>query len=211
MAVADGSRGVADAGLKVRDLVAYRNQDASRAEVTAHLGMFVFLASWAMLFASLFFSYGLVRARAASWPPPGEPPLPLVLPGLNTALAALSSAAVHDAVRSVRVQHGRRAAWALAAATVLGTLFLVLQAVVWVRLYRGGLVPSGGTYASVFYALTSFHALHVVVGLVALAWFTARAFLGIRRLRPTPIRLWGMYWHFVAAVWLVLFTTVYVL
>jgi cytochrome c oxidase subunit III len=87
-------------------------------------------------------------------------------------------------------------------------VFLALQAVVWTGVWRRGLVPSGGPYASVFYAFTAFHALHVLVGLAALGWLASRVASSARPLR-TEVRLWGWYWHFVGVVWAALYVTVY--
>ena len=182
----------------------------SGAERTARTGMAVFLGSWAMLFVGLFFAYAFVRARSPAWPPLDTPPLPRLLPGLNTLAIATSSAAVARAVRAAELARARTAAGSLAAAALLGATFLALQGVVWVDLWRRGLVPSGGPYPSVFYAFTAFHALHVAVGLLALAWLAVRA----RAVAPaarTGVRLWGWYWHFVGVVWVALYLTVYVL
>lgn len=192
----------------VIDLARVRRPRPSREDVTAWLGMVVFLGSWAMMFAALFFAYGLVRARAPAWPPVDQPDLPLLVPALNTAVIGLSSAALVVALRAL--QSGRRAParWLLCA-SALGAVFLVLQAIVWARLWNSGLVPSGGPFASVFYALTAFHALHVLVGLAALAWLTRRA--AARRASLLSVRLWSMYWHFVGVVWVVLYAAVYVL
>jgi heme/copper-type cytochrome/quinol oxidase subunit 3 len=191
-------------GAPVYGLARYRRRPRG-AERTAHVGMAVFLGSWAMLFVGLFFAYAFVRARAPAWPPLDAPPLPRLLPGLNTLVIAASSAAVVVAVRAQELGRTKGARLALAAAAVLGAIFLALQAVVWTALWRRGLVPSGGPYPSVFYALTAFHALHVVVGLAALAWLAAGG-AGASR---TRVRLWGWYWHFVGVVWVALYATVY--
>jgi heme/copper-type cytochrome/quinol oxidase subunit 3 len=177
-------------------------------ERTARVGMIVFLASWAMLFIGLFFAYAFVRARAPEWPPQGAPPLPRLLPGLNTVAIALSSAAVVRAVRAHELGRRRGTALALAAAAALGAAFLALQGLVWTSLWRQGLVPSGGPYPSVFYAFTAFHALHVLVGIAALAWLAARAAThgGVPR---SDVRLWGWYWHFVGVLWAALYLAVY--
>jgi heme/copper-type cytochrome/quinol oxidase subunit 3 len=90
----------------------------------------------------------------------------------------------------------------------LGALFLALQVMVWVRLWHAGLLPSGGPYASVFYALTAFHALHVLVGLAALGVLAFRARTA-RSATRSAVRLWGMFWHFVGAVWCALYVAVY--
>jgi heme/copper-type cytochrome/quinol oxidase subunit 3 len=177
-------------------------------ERTAQVGMAVFLGSWAMLFFALFFAYAFVRGGAPAWPPPGAPPLPRLLPGLNTLAIAASSVAVARAVRSQELGRGRSASWQLAAAAALGAAFLALQLAVWSDLWRAGLVPSGGPYPSVFYAFTAFHALHVVVGLAALAALAVRARSRAGATR-TAVRLWGWYWHFVGVVWVALYATLY--
>lgn len=200
-------RGGAD-GAPVYGLSSYRRRPRG-AERTAHVGMAVFLGSWAMLFVALFFSYAFVRARAPVWPPLDAPALPRLLPGLNTLAVFASSAAVALAVASQELGRARRTAAALALAAALGAIFLGLQLLVWLGLWREGLVPSGGSYPSVFYTLTAFHALHVLVGLGALAWLAERA----RRAAASraSVRLWGWYWHFVAVVWGALYVTLYLL
>jgi cytochrome c oxidase subunit III len=175
---------------------------------TAHVGMAIFLGSWAMLFAGLFFAYAFVRARAPAWPPLDAPPLPRLVPGLNTLAIAASSLAVARAVRQRELGRPPAAARWLAGAVALGAAFLGLQLLVWSELWRAGLVPSGGPFASVFYAFTAFHALHVLVGLGGLGAMAprlrSRAGAG-----ATDVRLWGWYWHFVGLVWLALYAALY--
>lgn len=199
----------ATAGLAgaVHDLEGYRLRPTEE-EITSYVGMVIFLGSWAMMFAALLFAYAVVRARAPAWPPPDLPPLPVLLPGLNTLVIAASSVAVALGVRAHAVGRHLRAAAALAAGATLGALFLVLQGVTWSSLWARGLVPGSGTYASVFYSLTAFHALHVLVGLAALAILAARAWRP-RGASRSAIRLWGLFWHFVGVVWGVLYAAVY--
>lgn len=186
-----------------------RHRRAPRgADLTAHVGMAIFLGSWAMLFVGLFFAYAFVRARSPAWPPLDAAPLPRLIPGLNTLAIAAASLAVVRAVRAQDLGRTRSAARNLAAAALLGAVFLALQALVWSTVWRDGLVPSGGTYGSVFYAFTVFHALHVLVGLAALAALAARARSRGGAAR-TSVRLWGWYWHFVGVLWVALYATVY--
>ena len=186
------------------DLERYRLRP-SEDEVTSYVGMVVFLGSWAMMFAALFFAYAVVRVRTPVWPPPDQPALPILLPGLNTAVMAASSAAVALAVRAHALGRHRRASLGLGLGAGLGALFLALQVVVWARLWRDGLLPSGGPYPSAFYALTALHALHVLVGLAALGVLASRA----RGMTRIAVRLWGMFWHFVGAIWGALYVAVY--
>lgn len=189
----------------------YRSRRA-RNDATAWIGMLIFLGSWAMMFAALFFAYGILRARATFWPPPGSPVLPLLLPAANTLVIAMSSVALERALWSAR--RGRLGAVlpGIGAALVLGVLFVALQLVLWTGLWRSGLRPDGGPYASVFYALTAVHAAHVAVGLLGLGHCAIRAAAGaFTPVRHLGLRLWTAYWHFVGGVWLLLFLTVFIL
>ena len=150
-----------------------------------------------------------MRSRAEVWPPPDLPPLPRLAPALGTLALLGSSLAVDQGLRACRPAARRRAGLWLGLAAALGAGFLAVQLAVWTRLWWTGLTPSGGPYPSVFYGLTAIHALHVVVGLGALAWLARRA-LG-RGARRLSVRLWAAYWHFVGAVWVSLFVAVYLL
>lgn len=181
-------------------------------EQTASLGMVVFLGSWAMMFAGLFFSYGFIRSSAGPWPPPGVPALPVGLPALNTVILLASSVTFAYGLRGLR--RGQRALFirTLAATIVLGAVFLALQIYVWRSVGQAGLHFTSGLYGSVFYALTAFHALHVAVGLFILLYVLVRALRGKYTEHNTvTVRLCTMFWHFVDVVWILMFVTLYLL
>ncbi len=177
---------------------------------TSYLGLVVFLAAWTMMFGALFFAYGILRLRFPQWPPPGYDPLPLGWPGINTLIIVAASGLLYLGQRGLHGEQAKRFPWFLSAAILLGAAFLALQLHVWVGLWRQGFRLGGGIYPSVFYLLTIFHALHVVVGLALLialwpaAWRPARLVAAASRLRLATV-----FWHFVGAVWLVLFVIVY--
>jgi heme/copper-type cytochrome/quinol oxidase subunit 3 len=182
-----------------------------RQDVTSWVGMVVFLAAWAMTFAALFFVYGAMRVRAPMWPPTGVALLPLGLPGLNTLVVLASSAVLHGAV--VRVREGRpiRLPLWIGAVMALGLVFLGMQGIVWRSMAAAGLRPQTGGYGAVFWALTVFHALHVVAGIGVLAWILARAVRGsVTTAKHAALRLAAMFWHFVGTVWVLLYVLVYV-
>jgi cytochrome c oxidase subunit 3 len=174
--------------------------------------MLIFLGSWSMMFAALFAAYGVLRLRGQAWPPPELPPLPLVLPGINTALIAASSVALQRALWAARRGHLAPVAPAIGVALLLGCSFLGGQFLLWRSLWIAGLRPDGGPYASVFFALTAFHAAHVLVGVCGLLYLLVRArTAAYGPLRHATLRLWSGFWHFVGAVWLLLYVTVFVL
>jgi heme/copper-type cytochrome/quinol oxidase subunit 3 len=167
--------------------------------------MIIFLASWAMMFGSLFFSYGVLRLRLTAWPPPGAPALPLALPLLNTAVLLASSLAAERSLRLAGASLGSALArrW-LQLALLLGLVFVALQLELWRSLLQGGLTWGRGTMAGVVYGLTTFHAAHVLVGLAGLG-----AVWGGAQPRLITWRLWTTYWHFVSVVWLVMFLVLF--
>ncbi|MEP7122055.1 MAG: heme-copper oxidase subunit III [Byssovorax sp.] len=183
--------------------------------------MIVFLASWAMMFAALFFVYGFARSKSLSWPPPGAPSLPVALPALNTAVLLASSATFARGLRELRRGH-RSAFTAMVSVTFgLGAVFLGLQLLVFRQVAASGLSLGDGIYGAVFYAFTAFHGLHVAVGLAILLWVlfrsrgaahgTDRGSLPFSEHNTIAVRVCTMYWHFVDAVWVLMFFTIYVL
>ncbi len=172
------------------------------------LGMGLFIASEVAFFAAFFIGYFYLRGTSPAWPPPGTPPLgPLRLPMLNTILLAasgLTMTASHAALRQ-----GRQKAFQadLAMTILLGLLFLAGQAWEW---GTAELSLRSGTLGGAFYLLTGFHGLHVLVGVVFLMVNLARSLLGaFTAHQHDAVTLAGWYWHFVDAVWLVLFISFY--
>ncbi len=192
------------------EVLPYRPPRA-REDTTAYLGMVVFLGSWAMMFAALFFAYGFVRTRSVAWPPPDLPELPWGTPALNTFILLASSASLQYGLRCIRAGAWKKLSRALLLTLLLGSVFLALQFSLWTRLYAQGLHPdTAGPYGSVFWGLTCFHALHVLVGLIGLGLLWVRAFSGsFTAARYLPVRLWALYWHFVGAVWALMFVLIF--
>lgn len=185
-----------------------------RREVDAQIGMIVFLASWGMVFLTLFFALAVLRLQATEWPPAGSPPLPEMAPALNTGLLLGSSLLLHRGVRAVRAGRPAGLRAPLAGAMLLGAAFLALQIEIWRNLWVTGLRPSDGTYASLFYGLTAFHALHVVAGLGVLLWVlpvASRPGADAVTLRDRiRLRSAALFWHFVDLAWIATFVAVYV-
>jgi heme/copper-type cytochrome/quinol oxidase subunit 3 len=165
-----------------------------------------------MLFAGLVFSFLIIRVAAPVWPPPLEPRLPVEVTAVNTVVLLFSSWAMVTAGRA-RSRGDRRAfVRALALTAALGGLFLAVQGYEWFRLISFGLTTSSGIYGATFYTLIGAHAAHVVA---ALAWLGVTLALAVRGRfagpRAAAVTACAMYWHFVVALWPILYVMVYVL
>ena len=175
------------------------------------MGMAALLAALGMLFGGSIVATLIVRSRAAAWPPPGMPPLPSRL-WLSTALILGTSVALGGALRAARRGQQRALRRRLVAALLLGLAFLASQTASWFTLVAEQVTPRRNLWAFTFFVLTVLHALHVVGGLVPLSTVTARAWTG--RYSPSAhagVEYTALYWHFLDAVWLVLFAVLVVL
>lgn len=169
--------------------------------------MALFIATEATLFVCLFFSYYYLGQSAPVWPP--EPPewkLAVVMLGV----LLTSSLVLHWGERRERRGFTRQARLAVALTAVMGIAFLGLQTVEY-RHHLQKLQPSSDAYGSIFYTITSFHAAHVVLGLLMLAFVLVLPEIG-ESTRPPHRALHNasLYWHFVDAVWMVIVTLLYV-
>jgi cytochrome c oxidase subunit III len=178
----------------------------------ATLGMFLFIASEAMLFGAFFTAYFFVRVvnpdAPASWPPPPYE-FPVFVAGINTAILVTSSFTMHWAVQSIRRGNRSGLKAGLLLTIALGLAFLLTQMIEYAHV---GFNTSDGAFASVFFGLTGLHGAHVFVGLSLLVFPTVRAFRG--HFSPEHhhgVEIPGIYWHFVDVMWIVVYSTVYLL
>jgi len=173
------------------------------------LGMFLFIASEIMLFGSFFTAYFFVRVvNGEPWPlPPFH--LPIFVAGINTAILVTSSFTMHWALQSIK--RGNRAGLqaGLALTFLMGLTFLLTQIMEYSRV---GFTPQDGAFGTIFFSLTGLHGAHVFVGLTLLSVATTRAFRG--HFSPEHhhgVEIPGIYWHFVDVMWIVVYTTIYIL
>lgn len=176
----------------------------------ARLGMLVFLAFEAMLFAGLIGAFLVYRVGSPVWPPLGEERLPLLVTWANTLALLFSGVTMRSALRAIHAGDRKSLRTGLSATALLGTIFLLVQGSEWVRLIRHGLTLSAGIYGATFYTVIGCHSIHV---LSAVIWLLiARLWVGGERSaarRHVGVELCGIYWYFVVGLWPVLFTLVY--
>jgi cytochrome c oxidase subunit III len=169
-------------------------------------GMWWLVATEGALFAYLLFSYFYSFLQATGpWPPNGPPPLTLALP--NTFVLLASSIAVALSERGLRANRRPVLIAGLLVAFVLGAIFVGVQLKEW---SNKPFSLSSHLYGSFYFIITGFHMAHVVVGLLVLAALALWAYRGhFDRIRHEPVSIGALYWHFVDAVWLAVFTTFY--
>src|SRR5665213_1718036 len=170
-------------------------------------GMLAVIATEASLFAYLLFSYFYLASHAvAPWPPHGPPSLRIAIPG--TLILIAGSVTMWWGERGIERGKPRQLMIGLAITLALGVAFIALQGFEW---NGAPFTLTSSVYSSLYFTITGFHILHVIVGLLMLGvLFLWTAFDYFDADRHSAASIGVIYWHFVTIVWLAVFFTFYI-
>lgn len=182
----------------------------SRAELqdlhNKRAGLFIFQASWILVFVCLVVVNWQLRSRAISWPPPGVEPLHWLLPTVATVALAVSVLLARSATRALKANETGRflRQWPLALG--LGAVFVVLIGYEWVT------IPYSAVYSDVFRTMTGFHIVHAVVIGVFMLLVYRSTYTGVyRAARFWPVEGATSLWYFVLVAWLLFYVVLYLI
>jgi cytochrome c oxidase subunit 3 len=174
------------------------------------VAMYCLIAAESAVFTIFVVAYIFYLGKSATGP---QPATVLHAPIFLTMCLLSSSLTIHAAVGSLRRGNVHNFAWWWGGTVVLGGIFLAGTAREWHHLiYQDGLTIQTNLFGTTYYSLVGLHAFHVVMGLTALTAVLAFAIRGnVRREHSERTEVLSMYWHFVDAVWVVVFTVVYLI
>ena len=173
------------------------------------VGMIGLILAESAIFTIFVVAYLFYLGKSLSGPTPKQV---LELPIINTICLLSSSASITFAVSALRRSRENvfRIWWFVT--ITLGAYFLVGTAHEWDHLIREGLTITTNLFGTTFYSLVGLHAFHVIVGLLTLTIVLVLALRGaIKREHAERLEVLALYWHFVDAVWIVVFTVVYII
>lgn len=174
------------------------------------VGVFALILTESAFFSIFVVAYIFYIGRSLTGP---FPRVVLTPPIVNTICLLSSSITIVFAVRALQAGSIRSFGIWWLATFALGLEFLIGTGREWHRLiYHDGLTISTNLFGTTYYSLVGLHALHVVVGLTLILLvliLTTFGFMNRRYAERTEVLSW--YWHFVDAVWVVVFLTVYVI
>jgi len=175
------------------------------------LGFWIYLMSDALIFATLFATYGVLSSAYAGGPSPHEIfKLPLV--ALNTAILLVSSITYGFAMIAMQEEKLGGTKFWLVVTGLLGAAFVGVELFEFGNLIHEGATPQTSAFLSAFFTLVSTHGLHVTFGIIWLCVMLVQ--LNQRGLIPENKRrlmCLSMFWHFLDVVWIGVFTFVYLL
>jgi cytochrome c oxidase subunit 3/cytochrome o ubiquinol oxidase subunit 3 len=174
------------------------------------VGMFCLISAESAIFTIFVVAYLFYLGKSLTGPMPKDV---LHAPIFFTICLLSSSLTIHLAVKSLkRAKVGTFALWWFLT-LALGATFLAGTAREWHHLiHEEGLTIQTNLFGTTYYSLVGLHAFHVTVGLLAITTVLLFALLGyVREEHAERVDVLALYWHFVDAVWVVVFTVVYVI
>ena len=174
------------------------------------VGMACLILAEAAIFLIFVVAYVYYLGKSLSGPTPREV---LDLPIFTSICLLSSSISVHFAVSALHAGKERLCSLWLATTVLLGSIFLAGTAHEWYQLiYHEGLTIRTNLFGTTFYSLVGLHASHVIIGLFMLTLALIFSLRGDMTSKHTEkLEVLSLYWHFVDAVWVVVFLVVYVL
>jgi cytochrome c oxidase subunit 3 len=174
------------------------------------LGMLLFIISEIMVFGAFFTAYFFIRVvQGDQWFPVQGHKLPVAVAFVNTCILVSSSFTLHWAEHGVKNNNRFALKAGILSTFLLGLTFLFVQVNEYIHI---GFAPHDFAQGSVFYGLTGLHGAHVFVGLTLLLMVVVRSWRGHYSVEEhRGVEVPGIYWHFVDVMWIVVFTSVYVL
>jgi heme/copper-type cytochrome/quinol oxidase subunit 3 len=181
--------------------------NARRGPTAAVLGMAMFVATEATLFAMLIATYFYLRFKNLQWPPHGVPEPKVLVPLLLLAALVATSVPIQLAARAGRVGRLRAARGFLLLALVVQAVYLGVALHEYaVDLRHFG--PQGHAYGSIYFTLLGADHAHVAIGLLFSAWLLAKLARGLTLYRLNALQAIALYWHAVNVLTVVVTLTV---
>jgi cytochrome c oxidase subunit 3 len=189
---------------------------------TASIGMWIFLATEVMMFGGLFMAYTVYRFSHPQAFAEGSAGMDIVLGSINSAILLTSSLTMAFAEYSAKAGRDRLLGFMLLLTVLIGLAFLGIKFAEYYEHYQEhkapgvwfndtSLYPGQVEMFFVFYfVMTGLHAVHMCIGIGILVVLLFRNFIGsFSSAYHTPIRMAGLYWHFVDIIWIFLYAIFY--
>jgi cytochrome c oxidase subunit 3 len=174
------------------------------------VGMACLILAESAIFIIFVVAYIYYLGKSLSGPTPAQV---LELPIFGTICLLSSSITVHFAVSALRKENQQSFILNLAGTVLLGSIFLITTAREWYHLIHDeGLTLQTNLFGTTYYSLVGLHASHVIIGLIMLSITLILSLRGlVKEEHAEKFEVLSLYWHFVDAVWIVVFTVVYVI
>lgn len=211
---------------RARSPLAHHFDDLKQQHEAGELGMWLFLCTEIMFFGGLFLAYTIYRTQDEAAFAAASRELDLFWGTVNTVVLLTSSLTMALAAHAAESLQRKKLVVLLTATMILGSIFLGIKGMEYHHKYIHGLMPLMGLafewqgtssghaemFFDLYFLMTGVHALHMVIGLGVLVVLLVNSSRGgLLGEFSAPVRITGLYWHFVDIVWVFLFPLLYLI
>lgn len=185
-------------------------------------GFWLFLATEVLLFGGLFVAYAVFHAFHPEMFKEAHHHLDRIMGGTNTVVLICSSLTMALAVRAAQTNRRTQQIVFLSVTLLFAATFMVIKYFEYAAKFEHGLLPGqwynphgegpvqGNLFFGLYFMMTGLHGVHVLAGMIAIAWVLWGAIKGrFSSEWYTPVELTGLYWHLVDLIWIYLFPLFY--
>lgn len=193
-------------------ILAHEARAAREEGLPGDFAIWIFILAEMLAFGVLFVAYAFTRAGDVELFNASQATLNRTAGAINTLVLITSSYFVMRAVSAIKQGFSKDCAWWLGAAFLLGGVFVVVKGVEFHDKFAEGITLSTNSFYMFYLALTFFHFMHVLMGMVILAFVIAKAWRGgYSRQDHVGVETGASFWHMVDLLWIILFPLVYVI
>ncbi|CAG0967671.1 cytochrome c oxidase subunit III [Methylophilaceae bacterium] len=186
--------------------------DQEAGNLPGDLAIWIFIFAEMLAFGALFIAYAFTRAGNVELFNESQATLSQTAGAINTLVLITSSYFVVRAVSAIKRGLSEQCAWWLSGAFSLGGVFVAIKMVEFHDKFVAGITLSTNAFYMFYLALTFFHFMHVLMGMIILACVIAKARRGgYSRQDHTGVETGASFWHMVDLLWIILFPLVYVI
>jgi len=188
------------------------------------LGMWAWLVTELLLFSGLFLVAIILRVQYPESVHQAVAHLKFWIGATNTGVLMVSSLTMSAAIESSRLGLQRMTVYSMYATAALGTLFLLLKGYEWYADIQEHMAPflnepfelagdkQSTLFVNLYWVTTGLHGFHLITGVSLLTGLALQARApGYLSRHQNRIEVFGLYWHFIDLIWIIVFPVLYVI
>ena len=194
------------------NIISKMDEPVSKPYLPGDLAMWFFILAEMTVFAIFFLAFAVTRQLYPEMFQLGQSNLHPVAGAINTIALITSSFFVALSLNAIKQKKNRLSAMLIIAALLMAILYIVVKSWEYNQLFELGFGLSTNTYFTLYFFITAFHFMHVLLGMTILAFMAFRALKGeYQNSSISGFESGACYWHMVDLVWLILFPLLYVI
>lgn len=176
------------------------------------LAMWFFILAELTVFALFFIGFAISEQQNLVMFEQGKSQLHQISGLINTIALITSSFFVAVALTAMQLGKTKQASFILVIAKLVACIYIFVKISEYILLFKQGIDIETNTFFTLYFLITAFHLMHVLLGMLILAYINYRTFKGLYATdNLSGFEAGASYWHMVDLLWIILFPLIYVI